>query len=217
MEESRRNELANFINNINKWIEESDRIQELLVNATAEELVYLLEVFKSSNTKAWIAQSDIIAHIHDNSGKLKAKVIESIAKELDISRSYCFTLLKINKKIFAKAPDLRTAPFLTITHFFHIINNYEILKKNNVDIINLLREANDNKWSTIDLRKKIASFKSTNEREYYFDYYKIDKVDESVIAQKQWKTIERLTQKIYLLTDINDEKFLEIKFYKKNK
>jgi hypothetical protein len=203
-----RNELVELVSDIDKWVSGIGKVKELLVGANSEELLALLESVNTSNTKAWIAQSDILRHIHDSAGKFKSKAVESVASEIGLSRSYCFALLKINKKIFDEAEDLREVPNLTIGHFSNVINNLSRIQ----DPIALLRSAADNNWTVTQMREYLAG-RSPNTN-FTLTYYKIEEAT-NVSANTNWAGVDKLSNKINILTAQNGDKYLELKTYQR--
>jgi hypothetical protein len=202
-------EISSLIDNIDKWVEDADEVKEIIKGANSGELLALLEALKDSNTKAWIVQSDILRHIHDSAGKYKNRAIESVASEINFSRSYCFALLKINKKIFDVAEDLRHVPNLTITHFAHVISNLKRI----TDPIALLREAADNGWSTAQMKEHIAG-RNPNIN-YDLKYFKIEE-STTVSSNTNWAGVEKVSPKVNILTAQNGDKYLELKVFNRN-
>lgn len=205
MAEERR-ELTSLIENIDKWVEDADEVKEMIKEANSEELLALLEALKDSNTKAWIVQSDILRHIHDSAGKYKNRAIESVAAEIGYSRSYCFTLLKINKKIFDVAEDLRQVPNLTATHFALVVNNLKRIP----DPVELLRRAADNNWSTAQMKDDLAG-RNPNVN-FTYKYFKIEE-STTVSSNTNWANTEKISSKVNILTAQNGDKYLELKVY----
>lgn len=203
-------DLVSLIENIDKWIEDADKVKEIIKGANSEELLALFEALKDSSTKAWIVQSDIIRHIHDSAGKFKNKLIESLADDLNYSRSYCFTLLKINKEIFDHAEDLRLVPNLTATHFAVVVANIKRIR----DPIALLRRAADENWKPGQLRAYLAGLNPNVN--YTLKYFKIEEAT-NVSANTNWAGVEKISSKVNILTAQNGDKYLEVKIYNKPK
>lgn len=202
-------EIASLIGNIDKWVEDASEVKEIIKGANGEELLALLEALKDSNTKAWVVQSDILRHIHESAGKFKNKAIISVANDLDFSRGYCFALLKINKKIFDVAEDLRRAPKLTITHFAHVVNNLKRI----TDPIELLRKASEEGWSTSQMKAYIRGITPINN--YTLSYFKIEE-STTVSQNTNWSMVEKISPKANILTAQNGDKYLELKIFNKN-
>lgn len=209
MEEDGKN-IASIIGNIDKWVEDAKGVKEILKEANSDELLALLDTLNDSNSKSWIIQSDILRFIHDTAGKYKNQAIESVAKEINLSRSYCFTLLKINTKIFDEAEDLRNAPNLTATHFALIVNNLKRIE----DPIGLLREASDHSWSTSQMKVFLSG--KNLQVNYTLQYFKLENAH-NISSDANWAGVEKFSSRVNILTAQNGDKYLELKTFNKTK
>jgi hypothetical protein len=94
--------------------------------------------------------------------------------------------LKINKKIFDAAEDLRQVPNLSISHFAHVVNNLNRIQ----DPIALLRDAADNNWSSSQMKAYLAG-RNPNIN-YILKYFKVEETTD-VNSSTEWNSVEKIS------------------------
>ena len=145
---------------------------------------------------AWVLQSFLLCHAADSSPKKgKNEVIEEIAKNVGLSRSIAYDLIKINKTIIAKDFDIVKLPFLNLAHFKTVIRLEKDIEAKKLDSIELLKKANDNLLTAVDLENEI---KGLSKAETVVKWYEVKEVNEP--TTKEWQAEVRL--------NINAEKFV---------
>ena len=198
--------LINYINSMNDVM---FNMQDILDDIEVDDIVSLIEVANDNSRANWVFVSDLLSNVHKRS-KYGDKAIDEIAKEVGMSRSYCFELLKINDQIFKRDSTLRESKFLTVTHFTNAIRN----AKDPEDAIDYLKEADDQQLSAKELTMAIKNQNPDIRRDQKTEYFEITPIDKKAIEDKQWQEQKKLASNIYLMTDLKGVKYLEVKTYK---
>lgn len=124
--------------------------------------------------KTWVLQSYLLKHAADTAGpKLRAKAIMDLAKEVGMTRSSAYDLIKINEEILSKDFSVTTLPFLTISHFRKIIRLNDLIVKQKLDPIELLNEASDNNWTVVHLQNHIEGVSPIETEEIWYEVIQI--------------------------------------------
>lgn len=124
--------------------------------------------------KTWVLQSYLLKHAADTAGpRLRAKAIMDLAKEVGMTRSSAYDLIKINEEILSKDFSVTTLPFLTISHFRKIIRLSDLIKKQKLDPIELLNEASDNNWTVVHLQNHIEGVSPIETEEIWYEVTQI--------------------------------------------
>lgn len=206
MNEKNKKTLSDIAGNLNEWILSADDIKPIIESSEFEEVMEFLKTTIESGGKAWIVQSDIIRYFHDKA-KYGKKVIKELSRELGLSRTHCYELLKINKDIFDEDPDLRNAPTLNISHFAYVVKNMSKI----TDPVGMLHTAIDNGWNVSQLKRHITGTIIPNTT-YTSVFYKLTQ-DRTIDDEVVWTENKRLTSTANILTHTNGTKYLEIKTF----
>lgn len=124
--------------------------------------------------KTWVLQSFLLKHAADTAGpKLRAKAIVDLAKEVGMTRSKAYDLIKINEEILSKDFSVTTLPFISISHFQKIVRLNDIIVKQKLNPIDLLNEASDNNWTVVQLQNKIKGTKPLETEEVWYEVTRV--------------------------------------------
>lgn len=124
--------------------------------------------------KTWVLQSFLLKHAADTAGpKLRAKAIVDLAKEVGMTRSKAYDLIKINEEILSKDFSVTTLPFISISHFQKIVRLNDLIVKQKLNPIDLLNEASDNNWTVVQLQNKIEGTKPLETEEVWYEVTRV--------------------------------------------
>jgi len=181
-----------------------ENIGPYLKTLTPEQVLALLEKAIEMGEKTWMFQADLLKVINEKS-KYSDKAIETVAVQLGMSRSYAFELYKISKKLLTPHKELRSLPNLNVGHFTAVVRAWNKVDKP----VEVLKKASDEQWSTTDLKKSIQGKKV--EKTYKMEYYKLERKRD--IADMDWSEYKRISPRVYICTDRNGVKYLELKVF----
>lgn len=136
-------------------------IPKELDDADDETIVDLLRQSMTMDQKTWVLQSFILYYKYEQASKnKKTQAIKEVAESINMSKSAAFDLLKIYKYILNYDMDIARLPYLNKNHFITIIRNLDTIESNNQDVLELLKKANDDVMTAVQLNNFIKKIET---------------------------------------------------------
>lgn len=200
-------DIGNIINYFSGVTDVCLNIPTVFEQLDADTIVDLLEKAWNMGEKTWMLQAELLKLINDRS-KHGDRAITHVAKELGITRSYAYDLYKIAKDILAKDETLKNLPNLNVSHFVACIRN----AKKIVDPVDILKQASDEAWSVVEMKRFINGEKI--DRTFETKFYKLTEIN---VDQEDWVVSDRLCERSSLHRDKKGDFICELKIYNDQK